>query len=204
MRSRPRLAAEKEMETFLHRVGQIHGTFHTDGNTVVDKILGTVKEMLTDRGCRSVELAESPLDSIAEGTPVAWGDDGPGSKGVDVYICVDDKVGVKYARSIAEGARRCNILCISKDGPTPFTKKECGGIQFMLCRQLFVNPMRHRLVPKHSRVPHEGFEREKLPRIVDSDPTVQYYNWSIGDVIEITRVIGASETVPYYRVVVQS
>ena len=150
--------------------------------------------MLHDRGCASVErCGELKIE-------------GRGEVEVDVHICVDeDKVGVKYARArVEESGPGVDMVVVSVDGPTPFTKKEFGSIQFCLARDLCVNITRHALVPKHERVdaPPAGIDAASLPVILHTDPVVMYYNFPPGTILRISRVFGGHEPTFYYRVVV--
>lgn len=192
------------MEIALLRFGCVHKSIHGDGGDVLARVVQTCEEMLRDRGCARVSRAERPLDAIEAGTPPVVTGRG-GNADVDVYVHVEDKVGVKFARQVLEqrDEEEVHVVVVSIDGATPFTRKECEGkrIQFMLARDLCVNKMRHCLVPKHEVM--DGYEGDVslLPKISDADPVVQYYNFPLGTVLRVWRVFGGSEPIPYLRVV---
>jgi DNA-directed RNA polymerase subunit H (RpoH/RPB5) len=125
-----------------------------------------------------------------------------------VYIHNEERVGVKYARYVLdEGEQNGGFgIVISTDGPTPFTRRECEGkrIQFFLARDLYVNIVDHCLVPKHEAVsePPSGVKKEELPCMESTDKIAQYYDWTPGTIVKITRVFGGHEPIPYYRVIV--
>ena len=121
-----------------------------------------------------------------------------------MYLHAEDKVGVKFVRTVLEAASG-DVIIISLDGPTPFTKKECDGkrIQFFLIKELCENITHHSLVPKHERVESlpPDILKEHLPLILETDPIVQYHNWPIGTVVRVLRSFGGHEPIPYLRVV---
>lgn len=146
------------------------------------------------------------LDAIEQGNrPVVRGV-GEDGKTISIYIHVEEKVGIKFARAILETAKeRESVVIISLEGPTPFTRKECDDkrIQFMNAKDVCVNKTRHMLVPKHEKVdvPPDGVEIGDLPKISALDPIVQYHNFEVGDILKMMRTFGGHERIPYYRVV---
>lgn len=159
--------------------------------------------MLRDRGCEDIKQQPDLLDTIQKGeSPVLTG---RGKINVDVYIYMEEKIGIKFARQVLEQDNDNDIVIVSIDGPTPFTRKECESknIQFMLVKDVCVNKVRHHLVPRHEKVdtvPND-VPSTSLPKILESDPICQYYNWPIGTIVKISRVFGGHEIVPYYRIV---
>lgn len=188
-----------EGDAFLERLGNVHHAIHEDGQRVLRSILKTSEEMLTDRGCGSVQTTQDPMRAILQGRPVLTSDT------TDIFIHTEDKVGVKFARSIIEQSGDRTCICVSMDGPTTFTKNEFQGrnVQFMLCKFLIVNITHHALVPRHTLVaaPPSGVDRESLPILMGSDPVVQYYDWPVGSVVSIERVFAGNEPIPYYRLI---
>ena len=190
----------------IDRFGNVHKTIHGDGRDIVSRIVRTCEEMLRDRGCDRIVRASDVFGTIDEGSEWIVSGRGGGAD-VDVYVHNEDRVGVKFARSVLEisAERECAAIIVSIDGATPFTRKECEGrgIQFMVARDLCTNITRHALVPKHERVESgpEGTTVEELPRILDTDRVVQYYNWPPGTVLRIWRHFGGHEPTPYFRVV---
>lgn len=187
---------------FLQSLGRLHGTTFGDGERILQRIVSTCEAMLRDRGCVSMEATKDVIAAVDNGTCVLKGTREDGRATI-VYFSADDKVGVKFARTIAKNAsQEDELVIVSTDGPTPFTRKECDGqnIQFIHAKDVYVNKTKHKLVPLHESVASApmGMTVAELPKIVDTDPIVQYYNWPIGTIVRIHRVFGGE----YYRVVV--
>lgn len=196
------------MDNFIRRIGCLHKSIHGDGNDTLVRILNTCEQMLRDRGCTHVVRVDNILATIETGTsPVLKGRGGRNN--VELFVHTEDKVGVKWARSILDKVDTTQqstvVVVVSIDGPTPFTRKECEGkpLQFLLARDLCVNVTRHALVPRHEEVTEAplGVAKESLPKIMQTDPIVQYHYWPVGTVVRITRRLGGHEPVPYFRVV---
>ena len=163
-----------------------------------------------DRGCIDVRRVPGDVcDAILEGQePILVGRKDQGER-IAVYFHSEDRVGVKFARSALEReeAREEDVLTIiiSIEGPTPFTKKECDGrnVQFLFARACSQNVTRHAMVPRHRRVdaPPTGIRVDNLPRILDTDPIVQYFNWPPGTIVHIERKFGGNATIDYFRCV---
>jgi len=193
-------------EEVVARFSRVHNAAHGDGKRVIDDIIRTCEEMLYDRGCTSVSACANALHDISTGgVPIVSGRGGT-TCDIDVYVHAHHKIGVKVVRQLlvsAETHRR--IVIVSIDGPTPFTRKECDEkiVQFLLARDMCHNPTKHALVPRHVvvGVPPDGIQVWELPRILSSDKVAQYYDWGVGTIVKISRCIGGSEPVDYYRVV---
>ena len=162
--------------------------------------------MLRDRHCVEVATEHDVLDAIEQGNrPVVHGMCADG-KLISIYIHVEEKVGIKFARNLLESAKENeSIVIVSLEGPTPFTRKECDDkkIQFMNAKDVCVNKTRHMLVPKHEKIecPPDGMQVADLPKISELDPIVQYYNFEVGSILKMMRTFGGHEKIPYYRVV---
>ena len=218
------------MDAFLQRVGSLHKSIHGSGMEELGRMLHNCEDMLRDRGCHTVSRADDPMATIEQGTePLVWGEGGGGDGApvfaFHIYFHMDEKVGVKWLRSLlgdddameeghGQGAqdeeqskkrRGVHVVVISTDGPTPFTRKECEGkqVQFLLARHVCVNVTKHHLVPTHIRVdrPPDGMTPNDLPKMFETDPIAQYYAWPPGTVVRIERRFGGHEPVPYFRVV---
>ena len=187
-------------EAVLGRLGRVHCALQADGEGVLRAVLKTCQEMLLDRGCLSVRASEDPVRDIVRGARVVWGTDGGGST-TDVYVSAEDKVAVKFVRGLPPAD--C-VVVVSVDGPTPYTRRECEKqrIQFVSCRRLYSNVTRHELVVPHVAVAAPAdVDVDDLPKIFDTDPVVQYYNWPVGTVVRTERFVGGHEPIPYFRVV---
>jgi len=191
------------MDDFIERLARIQQCVNGDGVRNLRNILKTCTEMLHDRGYRniserSLDNPENTLGIVMTGQRAHY------EPNIRVHFCMEDRVGVKFARSVIE-MDDANAIVVSIDGPTPFTRKECNGVEFFSALELCNNVTHHCLVPQHMRIdasdlPH-GMKVEHLPRILDSDRIVQYYAWSCGSVIRIKRVFGGYEPTIYFRVV---
>ena len=188
------------MENFVCRIAKVNKSINVDGFAVIEKILKTCQEMLTDRGFTKIVTSQNLASDILNSKYIMRGT-GEGLKTTDVFMCTEDKAGVKFVRSILEDNNF--VICISVEGPTPFTKKEADEtrIQFMSCSRLCTNVTKHQLVPKHTKVETCSYDKEKLPKILITDPIVQYYNWPIGTVVHTKRVLAGHEPIDYFRVV---
>lgn len=168
--------------------------------------------MLRDRGATHVDCVADPVHALLDENGLIARAHG-GGVDVRVYLHAEERVGVKFARQVVEECREeeatCGALIVSTEGPTPFTRRECEGkgVQFMLASELCVTLVDHCLVPKHERVADVGqlpCKPEELPKMFASDRVAQYYDWSPGTVVRITRVFGGHEPIPYYRLVVST
>ena len=122
-----------------------------------------------------------------------------------VHICIEDRVGVKFARNVLESAQGGKCIIVSIDGPTPFTRKECNTVQFFTAIEMCKNVTHHCLVPQHTRIEASqlpgGMHVDRLPRLLSTDRVVQYHGWPCGTVVKIKRVFGGAEPIDYFRVV---
>tara|TARA_B110001450_G_scaffold233620_1_gene237055 strand:- start:2877 stop:3470 length:594 start_codon:yes stop_codon:yes gene_type:complete len=188
-------------EDFVHRIGCIHRNAHGDGGDVIARIMSTCVDMLVDRGCSSVGTHPSAEEAVTQNLPLVHGE----SPLIHVYLHSEDKVGVKYARSVMEADPEAQLIVVSIDGCTPFTRKECDGgmVQFFTARELVNNITKHRLVPPHEKIaaPPEGTTAEQLPKLLTTDAVAKYYGWPVGSVVRVTRCFAGSEPIPYFRVV---
>lgn len=191
------------MEETVSGFGSIHRAIHGDGWNVLRRVLGTLEQVLNDRGYSRVERFSDENIRAHPPEPIMVGN-GPDGM-VRVFLCGDDRVSVKYARAVLETGEGSTII-LSAEGPTPFTRKELSGtsIRFMQFHSLCNNKTRHTLVPQHERVdrPPDGICCHNLPRYLESDPIVQHYNWPVGTILRIWRNYGGHEPIPYYRIVV--
>lgn len=189
------------MDEIAKRFGCIHKTVHGDGHGNIVRIVKTCEEMLRDRGCTNVQRTDYPLTCIRDASAVLIGE----RPDTHVYICDDEKVGVKYARMILEKSRDVSVVVISVDGPTSFTRRESDTIQFFLAKDMCFNVTHHSLVPKHNIVSRDelapSVQVEQLPRILDTDPIVRYYDWPVGTVVRVSRCYAGHEPIPFYRCV---
>ena len=193
---------------FVTALGHMHSCFRGDGEDVLLRILKTSTEMLQDRGMTEVVRASNVCHAIESmDTPVVRGSDAEELRVITLFIHPEERVGVKHVRTILEKYPSHLNIIVSLEGPTPFTRKECErkSIQFFFARDLCVNKTKHCLVPRHEVVDEKdlpsGVTLTSLPRIPDSDPIVQYYNFHPGTVVKVQRVFGGHEPIPYYRLV---
>jgi DNA-directed RNA polymerase subunit H (RpoH/RPB5) len=201
------------MEGVVSLFGSTFGGVHADGMKVLSRVVATATEMLLARGL-SVRGETDALAAIEAGRPVLTseptGEEGGGAArvGVDVFVCGEAKVGVKFARAAIDRSGGRGVVFVSVDGPTPFTRRECEaeGVQFFNAKQLYYNVTRHALVPRHEVVdaPPDGVSTAQLPHLLASDPVAQYYAWPTGTVVRVWRGFGGEGRVPYFRLVASS
>lgn len=192
-----------EMEDFLERLARIQQCINGDGTRNLRNMLKTCAEMLHDRGFET--SSQRSLEDEGNALGLVMVGERPDEERIRVHICMEDRVGVKFARAVLE-VDDSSAIVISIDGPTPFTRKECGTVQFFNAIELCRNVTHHCLVPKHDRIEANelpnGIQVDRLPRLLDSDRIVQYYAWPCGSVIKIKRIFGGYEPITYFRLVV--
>lgn len=197
--------------SFAERLARVYHTVRGDGEPLLSKLRRTCCDMLRDRGCERVEQHVEPDGPLNGRMLLVSGHDRPdGGPDVEVYISLEDRVGVRVARSLVDGNRAADrgvrLVVVSIDGPTVCTKKECErDIQFWLAKELCYNVTRHSLVPRHSVVGESDLPAscrvEQLPKMLDTDPVARYYDWPAGTLVRIQRVFGGSEEIPFFRCV---
>lgn len=100
-----------------------------------------------------------------------------------------------------------DLIIVLKNKPTTIIKKlekEYNNLQIMYCKQLVINPTKHKLVPKHQKINEVElnkllsdyciYNKSQLPIILRDDPIVRYYNFKSGDVLKIDASLGSFNT----------
>jgi DNA-directed RNA polymerase subunit H (RpoH/RPB5) len=196
----------------LQKIGNINNTANGRCNEVLVRCITTVIEMLKDRGHENIQSCQTCDEikaSILSGTRVVQSSPPGGCGKVDVYFHNEEKVGVKVLRAWLE-ASDANIIVVSLEGPTVFTRKESAGrVQFFTFLDMCVNITKHSLVPKHEKMTDDQASllpflenRSLLPLLYTNDKVAMYYDFKPGDLIRITRRTGTQHPVFYYRHVV--
>ena len=194
----------------LTRIGQLNNTAQKSTASVLMSTLKVTIEMLQARGYTNIQACQS-VDEIAENmTEGRYILCGNGRKSIQVFFHNEDRVGVKQLRSWVEASSADNIVVVSLEGPTAFTRREAEHnyrqVQFFLFRDLCVNITKHCLVPRHERVKADQlpFElsrtMEEVPSMYTTDKVAQFYAFQPGEIIRITRTAGVQEPVFYYRI----
>lgn len=199
------------METSLAaRFRTMLSASYVDEWFMLRNIVRVCKEMLTDRGCATVEQTIHDVHSVVESEtgcePVVVG--GP-SPHVKIFFVGEDRVSVKTMRTVMDAHEADTFVFLSFEGPTTFAKKEAqmnwsNAVQFFRYRDVCVNITHHHLVAKHSRcddADRHASEKHNYPKILPSDPVCQYYDFRVGDVIRISRTRGGSNPFDHFRVV---
>ncbi len=165
--------------------------------------------MLSDRGYTNIQACQS-LDEVKQSmTDNTCTICGNGDRTVHVYFHNEDRVGVKQLRNWVENSTADNIIVVSLEGPTAFTKKEAetsySQVQFFLFGQLCVNITKHTLVPTHTRIKELPMpvskDMSEIPSLFTTDVISQYFAFEPGDIVRITRTVGSQEPMYYYRIV---
>jgi len=192
----------------MEELGVLHNTSLSNRDLVLSRTLDTIDVMLRDRGYSLVEREADTMERVKSSSFVVRGEKRDGDV-VEVYFSDEEKVGVKYMRSLLDSSQAETILIVSVDGPTAFTRKEAVGtkVQFFLFSELAFVVVRHVLVPTHERLTREEtkvlpFDPLHCPKLFSSDAVSRYYAYEPGDIIRITRTVGVPEPTFYYRRVV--
>lgn len=203
------------MENILTKIGQINNSATARYSVVLESVLKTCIQMLKDRGFSVINDCRTIGDityKMQEADAVFFGEH-PTEGNVFVFFHNEERIGVKQLRIWNELHPDSQLIIVSLEGPTAFTKKEADhsypNVQFFSFQNLCVNITKHSLVPKHERLSEEekmtcGIEirrEEEWPKLYTNDAIAQYYNYKPGDLIKITRTIGYPEPVYYYRLV---
>ena len=204
------------MDTLLLKIGQLNNTASANHGVILERVIKTCVQMLQDRNlevsneCRTIS---DVVYKMQENEHILVGTDQ--TRTSLIFFHNEERVGVKQMRLWSEEHSDADIIIVSLDGPTAFTKKEAdnspnNSIQFFTFKNLCVNITLHAIVPKHEKLSNEEAENiklqystcdAKLPKLYKSDPICQYYNFEVGSLIKITRTIGYPEPVFFYRLV---
>jgi DNA-directed RNA polymerase subunit H (RpoH/RPB5) len=169
--------------------------------------------MVEDRGFEIVELSDleksiEDVEPFLKGKKTERAYDGRYNELI-LLPTKDEKLSVKTVRLAMElYDPSTSVVLLSIDPKTSFCKKEvdimgCDNVQSMTYKNLFINPTRHHLVPKHIFVPDDDPVRslcksdEEWPKLPLNDPICTYYNFHKGSLIRIQR----SDEEVYYRMV---
>ena len=98
------------MENFVCRIAKVNKSINVDGYAVIDKILKTCREMLMDRGYTEIVTSQNLANDILNSKFIMRGT-GEGLKVTDVFVCTEDKAGVKFLRHIMEEGNF--VICVS-------------------------------------------------------------------------------------------
>lgn len=166
----------------------------------MDTAIKTVTEMITQRGYKIQDTDEEKIIGVnSNDEKIVVFKNNVIKFNIDLvkeYISILSKMGIKH----------CIIIytyCV-----TPLTKKLVENsvdikIELFTCEELQYNITKHRLVPKHTRIQPkeaESFKKKyglKFKAILITDPVTRFYNYKIGDVIQVTRVNNEGTYVSY-------
>jgi len=187
---------------------------------ILDRILTTVHEMLIDRGYTiehpstlTEQFAMEDLKTVAHCKKY--------NDRVFVYFATDIKVPVKKIREYVvhmESNQIRHAIIVYAQQVTPGAKTELNqkfDIELFRARELFENPTRHCLVPRHELIQTEQEvqrvmtkfhikSKNDFPIIYTSDVVIRYYHWPVGSIVRIFRTLGGlREPEIYYRHVKQ-
>ena len=186
--------------------------------TTIDRILNTVHTMLTDRGYTITPKSKWKL-GVSDVTDLkAVGECKSTQDTVFVYFVTSDpKVQVKtireYKTHMDEHKVRHSIIVYASQITSSSNSEITSDydIETFKAKELFENPTRHCLVPKHEKIKSDAdvqkvldsynlTSRTQLPRYDPSDIIVRYYHWELGSVVRIFRRFGKQrEPEIYYR-----
>lgn len=166
----------------------------------METAIQTVSEMITQRGYK---ITESDDEKIIGTNPA--GDQ------IAVFTQSVAKFNVDRVKEYISLLHKMNInhcIVIYTDSVTSTTKKIVENsvdikIELFNQEELQYNVTKHRLVPKHIRLPSEESKNFKKlyglkhPSILRTDPVSRFYDFQRGDVIKIVRTSGGDEFVTY-------
>ena len=156
-----------------------------------DIAIETVSEMISQRGYSITESDDDRI--IATNT---YGDQIVVFAQPIIKFNVDR---IKECISILDKIKQKHCIVIYTDSVTAPTKKLVKNsvdikIEIFTQAELQYNITKHRLVPKHERLPSKEakeFKKTfgvKFAALLITDPITRFYNYQRGDVIKITRV----------------
>lgn len=169
-------------------------------NNKMDIAIKTVTEMITQREYNIKDTDEEKIIGVnAAGEKIVFFKTSVGKFNIDLvkeYISILSKMGMNHC------------IVIYTDCVTPLTKKLVENsvdikIELFTCEELQYNITKHRLVPRHTRLPPNEaklFKKKyglKFRAILLTDPITRFYNYQRGDVIKITRDADGGEYVTY-------
>tara|TARA_B100000683_G_scaffold139022_1_gene135440 strand:- start:779 stop:1303 length:525 start_codon:yes stop_codon:yes gene_type:complete len=171
--------------------------------------------MLEDRGFEVPAVGAATAKArFLESQPIHTGEARDGRR-VVLYIDSEERTGIKRVRQLME-QHPDDIVVVSIDGVTPFTKKEVAHearITFFVAKEVMHNLPRHCLVPRHTALSQEEAEAVKKRfhmmdhhwmLLLSSDPVARWYNWRIGTIVRIERTGLTQDTHVVYRKVVRA
>lgn len=211
---------QEETLSFLKELSKScsHGSIH--GNDCLSKIYTNVISMLGCRGYTNIIAKCATVDDILNNVKnceaIVVGTGAKLKKDVHIFFYRENKVGIKFLRTILEKQKNTIVCVVSIEGPTTFTKRDARDnqqrVQFATFKQLFNNISTHTMIPPHRLLSKEEQQsvREKYsihsdsqwPKLLEKDPVSIFYHFQKGDLIEIQRKgIGGQEATMYYRMV---
>lgn len=185
----------------------------------LEKILGTVHEMFTDRGYIITPRPEWTKKNQQVEDLKSIGMDVQ-RRLIYVYFATEIKVPVKKIREYIQHMEENKVLhaiIVHAHQITPGAKSELSqekyDIETFQAQELYENRTRHSLVPRHELVSTESEvqdimkryhiqSKNDFPIYYTSDVVVRYYHWIPGTVVRIHRTLGGmKDPEVYYRVV---
>jgi len=168
-----------------------------DEKEILIQIHQTVTEMMHQRGY----IIENDSDNIIMAVK-------PDGGKICAFLDVVEKFNVDEFKLCVSRLEELNIphCIIIYNDITPATNKMLANtvnlrlatghrsleIESFLAIDLRVNKTKHRLVPKHEKVPESeaGAIMDKYPILKVTDPIAKFYGFKRGDLIKITRLDG--------------
>lgn len=215
----PRYNNNKMSETIFSKINLSCSLDAATINHTLNCILNTCCQLSKDRGYTHVNVYE-PHQACIQQSPVIKANNDNGEEFL-IFWHNEDRVGIKFIRQIDElqTKNQRNVLLVSLEGPTAFSKKECDSrpwLQLLTYKELYFNVSHHNLVPPHRKLTNEEKvdlrkrfslsdadpNKVELPKMLVTDAISKYYKYERGDFIEITRTAGTLESVKTYRVVI--
>lgn len=183
------------------------------GETLCERILKTVTEMLLDRGFRTSASVAEMKRNLTTGVPTRFRNDA--GKECVFFFDREEKTGVKTVRTLMEQHPEADLVVVAIDGATAFTRRETAKIEhvyFFHAKELIHNITQHAIVPKHEAVPPEEVDAikskfcvtdEQWPVIFTTDPVARWFAWAPDTIVRIHRNGLTQDRQVFYRKVVR-
>lgn len=188
----------------------MHGAVYLNPDVTILQILNVCTQMLEDRGLtitHRVTGAAEVYRCVEQQAPVVTGVHPTSGSCTCVIFHGEERVPIRVVRTLVAQSAHDYVVILSFLGATSFTRRETQAsnrrIQFLRYDEMIHNITHHACVPAHSRYdgPRE-FSDDDYPKLLQSDPVAQYYDFQPGDLVRIRRRFETHDHADYLRIVV--
>lgn len=206
---------EEEVKTWLDLVSRRCGKSIVDGYSIFSRYVTVCHEMLQARGYVVDNTSvDDCLRRVQQSEPMLFGSKPCGAT-IVVFTDIEERTGIKKVRQLLEAHATSAFICVSIDGPTPFTRREfinVDEIQFFHLKELIHNVTKHELNPTFTALDDQQQKQvadqycmkdSDWIQISFSDPIAKYYNWPVGTIVKVERRGLSQDSSIVYRKVVK-